>query len=203
MKNTIFLLAVFACQLVLLAAPVSVAAQQAQSKPQIKMVANQRLFVKAKECLGREMWKPGYGLDKGTLGCAAALCNVLKEAGNGSVHSALVTVVRRQLLASPNRCTELIVRNGEGREIEDSKLLKLCQPGDILLAFLESPSKLNGGPNAHCGIMGQGTQVLTNNWNDGIWTQVEIHQMFDSYPYVRLLRFVPPAGRPADVKPNK
>jgi hypothetical protein len=24
---------------------------------------------------------------------------------------------------------------------------------------------------------------------DGIWTEVEIHQMFDYYPYIRLLRF--------------
>ena len=36
--------------------------------------------------------------------------------------------------------------------------------------------------------MGRGTQVYTNNWMDGIWTEVEIHQMFDAYPYVRLIR---------------
>jgi hypothetical protein len=54
---------------------------------------------------------------------------------------------------------------------------------------MEAPTKVYGGPNAHCGIMGEGTQVFTNNWLDGIWTEVEIHEMFDYYPYVRLLRF--------------
>jgi hypothetical protein len=133
------------------------------------------------------MWK-GYGLANGTLGCAAALCNVLKKAGINNVSSALVTAMRRQLLSIPAGCQERIVRNGEGQEIDDTVLLKYCQPGDILLAFKEPPSKTNGGASAHCGIMGQSTHVYTNNWTDGIWTEVEIHQMFDYYPYIRLLR---------------
>lgn len=156
---------------------------------------SERLFLKSKQCLGKEMWKPGYGLNKGTLGCAAALCNVLKQTGVNTVHSAMVTVVRRQLLAAPNCCHEIVIRNGGGKStdfnkaIDDALLMKNIQPGYILMAFMESPNKLNGGPNAHCGIMGKGTQVFTNNWNDGIWTEVEIHQMFDYYPYIRLLRF--------------
>jgi len=85
----------------------------------------------------------------GPLGCAAALCNVLKEAGNGSNHRAMVTVIRRQLLAPPNLCQEFVIGNGKGKSIDNSVLLKNSQPGDILLAFLEAPTKVNGGPNAH------------------------------------------------------
>jgi hypothetical protein len=149
------------------------------------------------------MWKPGYGLAKGTLGCAAAVSNVLKASGNSSVHSAVVTVMRRQLLAPPNLCREFVVRNGEGRAIDDAVLLRCCQPGDILLGFKAPPSALNGGANAHCGIMGQGTQVFTNNWMDGIWTEVEIHQMFDYYPYIRLLRFSGVDSKKNAVNSNK
>lgn len=160
-----------------------------EAAPQPKLGFGQQLFLKAKQCAGKEMWKPGYGLAKGTLGCAAAVSNVLKANGNQSVHSAVVTVMRRQLLAPPNRCREFVIRNGEGGAIDDGVLLKCCHPGDILVAFKAAPNQSNGGANAHCGIMGEGTQVFTNNWLDGIWTEVEIHQMFDYYPYVRLLRF--------------
>lgn len=148
---------------------------------------SKKVFQAAKTSVGKEMWK-GYGLPNGKLGCAAALCNVLKKAGVSSVRTPLVTAMRRQLLNSRTICSERIIRNGEGREINDKALLKDCQPGDILLAFEEPPSKLNGGTSAHCGIMGEATQVYTNNWVDGIWTEVEIHQMFDYYPYIRLLR---------------
>ncbi len=148
---------------------------------------SKRIYASAKASVGKEMWK-GYGLANGTLGCSAALCNVLKKAGITNVRSALVTAMRRQLLTSPIGCSERIIRNNEGQEISDTVLLKDCQPGDILLAFKEPPSKLNGGTSAHCGIMGLATHVYTNNWMDGIWTDVEIHQMFDYYPYIRLLR---------------
>ncbi len=141
----------------------------------------------AKASLGREMWKPGYGLANGKLGCAAAVCNVLKKAGVNKINTARVVDMRRQLLALPNS-EEFKIRSGEGKEIDDTVLLKTAQPGDIVLAFAEPPSKPNGGPHAHCGVMGKGTQVYTNNWMDGIWTEVEIHQMFDYYPYIRLIR---------------
>ncbi|HEY9758363.1 MAG TPA: hypothetical protein V6C97_24570 [Oculatellaceae cyanobacterium] len=146
-----------------------------------------RIVAEAKSSLGKEVWR-GYGLPNGKLGCAAALCNVLKKAGISEIKTPMVTTMRRQLLASPLGCTERIIRNGSGTQIDDTILLKDCRPGDIILAFNEPPSKLNGGANAHCGIMGQNTQVYTNNWMDGIWTEVEIHQMFDYFPYIRLLR---------------
>lgn len=145
------------------------------------------IYKAAKDSVGKEMWK-GYGLPNGTLGCSAALSNVLKKAGVSGVKTPLVTAARRQILANPLGCTERTIRSGEGTQINNAVLLKDCQPGDILLAFKESPNKLNGGTSAHCGIMGEGTRVYTNNWMDGIWTEVEIHQMFDYYPQIRLLR---------------
>jgi hypothetical protein len=141
----------------------------------------------AKACLGKEMWKPGYGLPNGKLGCAAAVCNVLKKAGVKGVNSAGVVAMRNQLLSLPGS-KEFKIRSAEGSAIDDTKLLKVAQPGDIVLAFHDPPTKANSGPNAHCGIMGAGSQVYTNNWVDGIWTEVEMHQMFDYYPYIRLVR---------------
>lgn len=154
---------------------------------QAKSLPSNSIYGVAKASVGKEMWK-GFGLANGTLGCAAAVSNVLRQAGISSVRSPLVTAMRLQLLRQSNGCLERVIRDGEGEEIDDAVLLKDCQPGDILLAFRDPPSKLNAGTSAHCGIMGQGTQVYTNNWMDGIWTEVEIHQMFDAYPYVRLLR---------------
>jgi hypothetical protein len=154
-----------------------------------------RIESEAKASLGREVWK-GYGLPNGKLGCAAALCNVLKKAGVPNIRTPVVTTMRRQLLASSLGCSERVIRNGGGTQIDDSVLLKDCKPGDIVLAFNQPPDKVNGGPNAHCGIMGQNTQVYTNNWMDGIWTEVEIHQMFDYFPYIRLLRL---GGKPQQI----
>jgi len=150
--------------------------------------SSQHLYDAARRSLGHELWKPGYGLSVGTLGCAAAVCNVLKKAGVSKISTPVVTVMRRQLLQKG--CAEFVVRNGprDGKEIDDRVLLKLCRPGDILVATLEPPGRLNGGGNAHCGIMAQGVQIYTNNWTNGIWTEVNVHQMFDYYPHVRLLR---------------
>ncbi len=134
------------------------------------------------------MWKPGYGLANGKLGCAAAVCNVLKKSGIETVSSAGVVAMRGQLLTRCAGSKEFVIRNGDGTQIDDTKLTAVARPGDIVLAFMEPPSKPNGGPRAHCGIMGDGTNVYTNNWMDGIWTEVEIHQMFDYYPYIRLIR---------------
>jgi len=142
----------------------------------------------ARSSLGKQLWKPGYGLSVGTLGCAAAVCNVLKKVGLNKVSSPVVTVMRKQLLDKAVGCKESIVRNGTGKEIDEAILLKYARPGDILIATMEPPQRLNGGGNAHCGIMASGCQVYTNNWTNGIWTEVNVHQMFDYYPYIRLLR---------------
>lgn len=157
---------------------------------QNKANVNNAIYQAAKTSTGKEMWK-GYGLPDGRLGCAAALSNVLKKAGVDKVKSPLVTAMRRQILNNTLGCRERTIRSGEGKEINDKMLLKDCRPGDILLAFIDPPNKINAGTSAHCGIMGVGTHVYTNNWMDGIWTEVEIHQMFDYYPHIRLLRLNP------------
>jgi hypothetical protein len=145
------------------------------------------VYETAKACVGKEMWKPGYGLSKGTLGCAAAVCNVLKKSGTVEAHSAGVTVMRNQLLKAG--CKEYTIRGGPGQQLDDAILLRTAKPGDVLVAFKYPPGRANGGPDAHCGIIGQGTTIYSNNWNDGIWTELNIHLMFDYYPYVRVLRF--------------
>jgi hypothetical protein len=57
-----------------------------------KTVASE-IFASANQSVGKKMWF-GYGLPNGTLGCAAALCNVLKQGGVNSAHSVYVRVLR-------------------------------------------------------------------------------------------------------------
>ena len=149
--------------------------------------SSQKIHKVAQKCVDKEMWH-GYGLPSGYFGCAAAVCNVLKLAGIDGVSTALVTGMRKQLLQHKSGAMEMTIRNGQGREIDNATMLKYSHPGDILLAFKQPPTKTNGGANAHCGIMGSGTTVYSNYWNNGLWTKCDVHQMFDAYPYVRLVR---------------
>lgn len=145
-----------------------------------------KFFREAARSIGNQMWQ-GYGLKNGYYGCAAAVCNVLKNAGHGGGDSAAVAIMRKQLLNAKG-VHEFVVKEGGYEAIDDKKLIALARPGDVLVAFLEKPDLPNTGPNAHCGIMGSGTRVFTNDWNDGIWKEGDIHQFFDSYKYVRLIR---------------
>lgn len=146
----------------------------------------QRVLKAADSSVGKKMWF-GYGLPNGTLGCAAALSNVLKAAGITRGRSATVVVVRRQLLTGCKGVQEIEIKSQKG-DIDDTRLAKLARPGDILMAYMAPPPSLNGGPNAHCGIIGEGGTVYTNDWNDGIWKHTDIHTYFDFYPYIRVIR---------------
>lgn len=141
----------------------------------------------AQSCLGKKMWG-GYGLSSGYLGCAAAVSNVLKKSGFSYGHSAAVTQLRNQLLAS--HCVkEFVIRRGPATPLDDTKLNAIARPGDVVLAFAKPPeSDWNGGGNAHCGILSSSTEICTNDWNDGIWKKLNIHLMFDYYPYLRIVR---------------
>lgn len=143
------------------------------------------VYTAAKKSLGKQMWK-GYGLPNGKLGCAASLSNVLKLGGVNGVHSASVAVMRNQLLSRKHK--EIILRNGGAPSIDNAKLKQLARPGDVVVAFMRPPDRDNSGPNAHCGIMADEQEIMTNDWNDGIWKQLNIHLMFDYYPYIRLIR---------------
>ena len=146
-----------------------------------------KLASSAEASLGKKMWS-GYGLSTGYLGCAAAVSNVLKKAGFSAGHSAAVTQLRNQVLAS--KCArEFVIRSGPKEELLDSRLDAIARPGDIVLAFAKPPeSNWNGGGNAHCGILSASTEICTNDWNDGIWKKLNIHLMFDAYPYLRIIR---------------
>jgi hypothetical protein len=157
------------------------------SSPGAPTDLSQTIYTAAKKDVGKQMWK-GYGLSSGTLGCAAALSNVLKQGGVDDAHSAAVIVVRNQLLHGKTKAKELVLRNSEGDAIDEAKMKSIGHPGDVVLAFMKPPPNPNGGPNAHCGILGENGEIYTNDWNDGIWKEVNIHLMFDSYPYIRLIR---------------
>jgi hypothetical protein len=158
------------------------------SSPVAPADLSQNILTAAKKDVGKQMWK-GYGLSSGALGCAAALSNVLKQGGVADAHSAAVIVVRNQLLHGKAKAKELVLRNSEGVGINDAKLKSIAHPGDVVFAFMKPPPNPNGGPNAHCGILGENGDIYTNDWNDGIWKSLNIHLMFDYYPYIRLIRF--------------
>jgi hypothetical protein len=157
------------------------------SAPSAPTDLSQTIYTAAKKDVGKQMWK-GYGLSSGALGCAAALSNVLQQGGVADAHSAAVIAVRKQLLHGKTKAKELVLRNGEGDSIDETKMKTIAHPGDVVLAFMKPPPNPNGGPNAHCGILGENGEIYTNDWNDGIWKEVNIHLMFDSYPYIRLIR---------------
>ncbi len=164
---------------------------------------SERIVKAARDCIDKEMWH-GFGLKNGYLGCAAAVSNVLKTAGVKDVHSAGVVIMRQQLLKGRLKTSEIVLKNGENGAIKQELLLEHARPGDILLAFMDEPSKPNTGGNAHCGIMNSSITVCTNDWNDGIWKSVNVHSMFDHYRHVRLLRLLnEPRARQSLANPSK
>jgi hypothetical protein len=141
----------------------------------------------AKQSVGKQMWK-GYGLSDGALGCAASLSSVLKVAGVKYATSVRTKEVRAKLLKGPDHATEYDIRKGATDSIDDARLAAVAQPGDILVAFMDSFPRCSVGPRAHCGIIGANGTVYTNDWNNGIWTHGSIHTYFDSYKYIRVIR---------------
>ncbi len=171
--------------LVLFAGAITLHTTPANSALAYNIATAQKILKAANSSVGKKMWF-GYGLSSGQLGCAAALCNVLKASGITSGKSATVVVVRRQLLAERG-AKEIVIKSQPG-DIDDQNLTKLAKPGDILMAYMAPPPSLNGGPNAHCGIIGEDGTVYTNDWNDGIWKHSDIHKYFDFYPHIRVIR---------------
>jgi hypothetical protein len=147
--------------------------------------ANEAILKAAQSDVGKKMWA-GYGLPNGTLGCAAALSNVLNQAGYKPPHSAAVRFVYKQL-RTIHGATEFKLA-GDGAATTAEVLAKQTKPGDVLLAFNETPDRPNLGPHAHCGIIGPGGQIYTNDWNDGIWKLAEFQRYFYHYKYFYIFR---------------
>lgn len=144
----------------------------------------------AKKSIGKQMWKTGYGLADGRLGCAASLSNVLKAAGLQNIGSPLTIAVRQKLLKGTLKTSEFVIKNGGEASINDATVNQVAKPGDVLVAFMDPLPKGSVGPRAHCGIIGPNGTVFTNDWNDGIWKQGDIHTYFDSYRYIRVIRLL-------------
>ncbi len=149
---------------------------------------SERIVAAAEKSVGKRMWKDGFGLPDGRLGCAASLSNVLKSAGLSYSSSPVTKVVRQKLLKGPHKCDEYVIKNGGDAPISDQVVLRVSRPGDVLVAFMDPLPKGSIGPRAHCGIIGPGGTVFTNDWNDGIWKNGNIHDYFDSYRYIRVIR---------------
>lgn len=156
---------------------------------------DERIVAASRADVGKEMWH-GYGLATGKLGCAAAVCNVLKQAGVSGVNSAAVYVMRRQLLKHKAfTAQEFCVKKSKDTGVDATAFKGVAKPGDVLLAFNEPPDKPNLGPNAHCGFVGSAGNVYTNDWNDGIWKYAPVEQYFSYYPYIYVIRLTAKAAK--------
>lgn len=150
--------------------------------------ANQKILSSATESVGKKMWI-GFGLPDGRLGCAAALSNVLKKAGYPVAKSAVVVVVRRQLLSSASlNAKETGFKHSKDNGVDLKKLREVSQPGDLIFGYMTTPDKPNMGPDAHCGVVAENGEVFANDWNDGIWKRAEADRFFGFYPHIYVMR---------------
>ncbi len=177
-----------------IAGSVSAASSQSGAAvPVANSAASQKILLSAKESVGKKMWL-GYGLPSGTLGCAASLSNVLKKAGYPMAKSAVVVVVRRQLLSSKLNAKETAIKHSKDSGVDLKKLRDASQPGDLIFGYMTTPDKPNMGPDAHCGVVAENGEVFANDWNDGIWKRAEADRFFGFYPHIYVMRIGSKAG---------
>lgn len=146
----------------------------------------QSILRTATDSCGKKMWS-GFGLSKGTLGCAAALSNVLNKAGLKCKGSAVVVVLRKQILAHPGT-KEILIKNSSTYGVDKSIMALKSEPGDLIFGYMLPVSQPNLGGNAHCGVVADKGTVMGNDWTDGVWKQVDVDQYFSSYKYVYLIK---------------
>jgi hypothetical protein len=151
-------------------------------------VSDERVLGVAQAAQGKKMWF-GYGLHTGKSGCAAALSNVLKQAGLPYKGSAMVILVRRELLSGPLSVTEIAVKNSTDYGVDQAKLKQVAKPGDLIFGYMQPPQKPNLGSAAHCGIFAGDGEVYANDWTDGIWKRDVVDRFFAWYKYVYVVRF--------------
>ncbi|MDQ5966063.1 MAG: hypothetical protein QG625_2218 [Cyanobacteriota bacterium erpe_2018_sw_39hr_WHONDRS-SW48-000098_B_bin.30] len=150
------------------------------------MGLRQSILSTAADCSGKKMWS-GFGLNKGTFGCAAALSNVLNKAGLKCKGSAVVVVLRKQVLTHPGT-KEILIKNSIDSGVDKNILLLKSEPGDLIFGYMQPVSQPNLGGNAHCGVVADKGTVMGNDWADGIWKQIDVDQYFSSYKYLYLIK---------------
>ncbi|PZM85853.1 MAG: hypothetical protein DKT66_00160 [Candidatus Melainabacteria bacterium] len=150
-------------------------------------VGNKKILSAANAAVGKKMWL-GFGLPNGKLGCAAALSNILKNAGYPVAKSAAVVVVRRQLLKSNLKVSEVALKHSKELGVDARIFDGVSKPGDLIFGYMSLPDKPNMGPDAHCGVVGENGYVFVNDWNDGIWKRAKPDQFFGFYPHIYVIR---------------
>ncbi|MBX9695085.1 MAG: hypothetical protein K2Z81_22055, partial [Cyanobacteria bacterium] len=167
----------------------SIGKSSSEEKARVDAGIVDRILATARDSVGKQMWKVGFGLPEGRLGCAASVSNVLKKSGIKGVYSPVTKRMREQILKGALPVIELVLKDGGDSPIDHGKVAHVAKPGDVVVAFMHPLPGADVGPNAHCGVIGPDGTVYTNDWNNGIWSQGNIHTFFDSYRYIRLLRF--------------
>lgn len=138
---------------------------------------NARNLRSAKAHVGDQLWRNGYGLGSGRLGCAASVSEVLRDANVSGVRSAGVAQAAEQL-----------TRQGWTQHSG----LDRAEPGDVVVVVRRSGWR-NGGGGAHIGVVGENGKVYHNKSSTGRWTEDSMQRVFGG----GMSRFIlkPPRGR--------
>lgn len=110
---------------------------------------NTKILQTAQNCAGKTMWS-GYGLSSGRLGCAAALSNVLNQAGYKQARSAGVRVLYQQLRTT--RGAKDFVLPGDGKT-NTASAFQNCPPALVFFDFQPSNPENHGLISMHLPFM--------------------------------------------------
>lgn len=142
----------------------------------------------ARDSLGQQMWLRHSDLvDNGIYGCASSVTGVLQRAGIYDADTALVSEMRKQLLARPNT-QEILLKSPGDPYLDNREMLALLRPGDIIVGTIDSPEQDNAGAAAHTAIYVSPELVYSNNSDDGTWIEADTHALFDRFTYVEAIR---------------
>ena len=99
----------------------------------------------------------------------------------------MVLFLRKQILTLPGT-KEILIKNSSAYGVDKNILARKSEPGDLIFGYMLPVSQPNLGGNAHCGVVSDKGTVMGNDWNDGIWKQVDVDQYFSFYRYVYLIK---------------
>jgi hypothetical protein len=112
---------------------------------------------------------------------------VLLRAGVNEADTALVSVMRQQLLTRPGT-KEIVLKTPDDPYLDNDEMRLLLRPGDIILGTMDPPESENGGALAHTAVYVDENLVYSNNSDDGLWIEAPTHLLFDRFNYVEVLR---------------
>jgi hypothetical protein len=146
------------------------------------------ILTAARDSIGERMWERHADLvQNGVYGCASAVSGVLQRAGITDADSALVSAMRKQLLARDGTL-EILLKSPGDPYLDDREMEALLKPGDIIIGTMDALDDSNSGEAAHTAIYVSTQLVYSNSSDTGLWVEANTHELFDRFTYVAVLR---------------